>query len=333
MQRAAPLQVLPWALIDCTNIVSLRPKARSYACHVICHVCIDARLQAVADVLVAVQDAFEAIVCNFVDNQKLVQGVGSPQHKDEAQFLIVSQLGKLLPHLLSCITHPLLQRDLVCALPAKSSLTAYFRRHLALSFLLHPDSLTEPLTERELPALVHKVLQTSPGFRINKETNYHHLTARMAVLDVAIGPGLLVVPYQPLVSPAPSQSGSSPLLAPTPASDEVKEFNRVTDALAQHIKMLGNSIMEAGAVADLTILDAKDSVERLCARLEHAVRIGGKKSVNVFGDDDDGKQLKVSDIFRRAAKVQKSAPGGGIFDDDDTEDGAAAAQIEAEIAK
>lgn len=155
----------------------------------------------------------------------------------------------------------------------------------------------------------------------------------MAVLDVAIGPGLLVVPYQPLVSPAPSQSGSSPLLAPTPASDEVKEFNRVTDALAQHIKMLGNSIMEAGAVADLTILDAKDSVERLCARLEHAVRIGGKKSVNVFGDDDDGKQLKVSDIFRRAAKVQKSAPGGGIFDDDDTEDGAAAAQIEAEIAK
>lgn len=321
-------------LLSCTNTVSLRPKARSYACHILCHVCIDARLHAVADVLAAIQDALEAIICNFVDNQKLIQGVGSPQPKDEAQFLISSQLSSLLPHLLSSVTHPLLQRDLVCALPATSPLTAYFRRHLALSFLLHPEALTVPLTDREVPALVHKLLQTSQGFRINKGTNYHHLTARMAVLDIAIGPGLLVVPYQPLISPAPSQSGSSPLLAPTPASDDVKEFNKVVDALAQHIKLLGNSIMEAGAVADLTILDAKDSVERLCARLEHAVRIGGKKSVDVFGNDDEGKQLKVTDIFRRAAMVRKSAPvpANGIFDNDDDDDSAVAAQIEAETA-
>ncbi|KAH7398938.1 hypothetical protein DE146DRAFT_678036 [Phaeosphaeria sp. MPI-PUGE-AT-0046c] len=281
---------------------------------------------------VTVQNALEAILCNFIDNKKLIQGVGSPQLKDEARFLITSQFGSLLPHLLASVTHPLLQRDLVCALPATSPLTAYFRRHLALSFLLHPDILNLPLTDREIPVLVHKLLQNSRGFRINKETNYRHLTARIAVLDMAIGPGLLVVPYQPLASPAPSQPGSSPLLAPTPASDEVKEFNKVVDALAQHIKFLGNSIMEAGAVADLTILDAKDSVERLCARLEHAVRVGGKKAVDVFGNDDDGKQLKVTDIFRRAAMVRKTTPGSGIFDDDHENSGAISAQIEAENA-
>jgi hypothetical protein len=92
--------------------------------------------------------------------------------------------------------------------------------------------------------------------------------------------------------------------------------------------------MEAGAVADLTILDAKDCVERLCSRLEHAVRIGGKKSHDVFGSNDEGMQLKVSDIFRKVNKARKKAAPGGIFDEEDEEvANAVAAQIEAETAE
>jgi hypothetical protein len=294
----------------------------------------DNRVLADSDVLSCVQDAIEATLCNFVDSRKLVQGVGSPKPQYEVQSLIASQLSDVLPQLLSRVTHPVLQRDLVCALPAKSPLTAYFRRHLALSFLVHPDTVDLPLADPQVPAFVHEHLRRSQSFRINKETDYRFLTARMTLLDVVIGPGLSTIPYQPLVSPAPSRSESSPIMAPVPGSDEVKEFNKEVDALAQHIKLLGNSIMEAGAVTDLTILDAKDSIERLCSRLEHAVRIGGKKMHDVFGDDEEDKQLKVTDIFRKVAKARKSASTGGIFDSDDdgVDDAAAAAQLEAETA-
>lgn len=313
--------------------LSLRIKARSYALSILIHTCLDDRILADPYVLSAIQDAIEATVCNFVDNRNLVQGVGSSQPQDDVQTLIVSQLSDVLPQLLVHITHPVMQRNLVYALPARSPLTAYFQRHLALSFLVHPGAVEVPLGDPEMPAFIHKLLKTSPNFRINKDTDYRFLTARMTLLDIAVGPGLSSVPYQPLLSPAPSRQGSSPILAPTLEMDEVKNFNKEVDALAQQIKVLGNSIIEAGAVADLTILDAKDSVERLCSRLEHAVRIGGKKIHDVFGDDDEVKQLKVTDIFRRVAKARKNAPaGGGIFDQDDDTDDAVTAQIDTETA-
>jgi hypothetical protein len=102
------------------------------------------------------------------------------------------------------------------------------------------------------------------------------------------------------------------------------------DALAKHIKLVGNSIIEAGAVADLTILEAKDCVERLCARLEHAVRIGGKKSYDMFGtnNDDQGKQRNIKDMFSK-----KSRPN--IFENEESmdDDSAAAAQLNNEAAE
>ncbi|KAH5094338.1 hypothetical protein HBI46_233770 [Parastagonospora nodorum] len=312
----------------------LRIKARSYALSILIHTCLDDRARADPCVLSTIQEAIEATMCNFVDNRKLTHGVGSSQPQDEDQTLIASQLSDVLPQLLARITHPVMQRDLVYALPTRSPLTAYFQRHLALSFLVHPGTVEVPLGDPEMPAFIHKLLKTSPNFRINKNTDYCFLTARITLLDIAVGPGLSSVPYQPLLSPAASRAGSSPIMAPAPEIDEVKNFNKEVDALAQQIKILGNSIIEAGAVADLTILDAKDSVERLCSRLEHAVRIGGKKMHDVFGDDDEVKQLKVTDIFRRVAKARKNAPAGGIFDQDDDADtdDAVTAQIKAETA-
>lgn len=146
---------------------------------------------------------------------------------------------------------------------------------------------------------------------MSKDANYSHVAARLALLDIAIGPGPTTVPYLPLISPPPSETGSSPPLAPTPASSELKEFNKGVDALAQHIKLIGNSIVETGATLDLTILEAKERCERLFWRLQHAVRIGGKKAENVFGDDDE-KQLKVKKFFKPFPK--KAVKKESIFD-------------------
>ena len=293
---------------------------RNHALYVLCHVCMDDRVTANADVLGAIQDAIEAIICNFVDNHRLGSGVGFPPTQEHTQSLTVSQFSGTISQLLLRVTHPILQKNLICALPARSPLTAYLQRHLALSFLLYPAVVDVPLADSKLPDLVHQHLSTSPNFRINKGTDYGHLAARLTLLDIAIGPGLLSVPYQPLVSPTPSQAGSSPVMAPFPVSSEVKDFNKTVDALAQHIKVLGNSIVEAGAVVDLTILDAKDCVERLCSRLEHVVRIGGRRVHSVFDNHDvEDKQLRVNKFFLKTTKkIPTPAPQrGGIFDEDE----------------
>ncbi|KAH7090506.1 hypothetical protein FB567DRAFT_437532 [Paraphoma chrysanthemicola] len=308
----------------------LRTKTRGHAFLLLCHVCLDDRVLTDMDLLRHVQNAVETIICNFADNQKLTQGVGSSTFHDSSN-LIIAQLSDVLPQLALRLADPILQRNLVRALPAESPLTSYLQRHIALCFLLHPTMVNFPLADPQLPDLLHRHLDTLSNLRINKNTNYGFLAARMTLLDVAIGPGLPSVPYLPLTSPAPSQAGSSPIMAPAPEMSETREFNRVVDALAQHVKMLGNSIVEAGAVVDLTILEAKDSVERLSARLEHAVRIGGKKHHDVFGNESEAKQLRVTDIFRKAAKSRKAPPASGIFDDDD-DDEAAASQLRMELA-
>jgi hypothetical protein len=276
-----------------------------------------------SDVLGAVQGAIEAVTCNFVDNQTLNQGVGSPSSTADAQFLIALQLSEVLPVLLARITHPVLQRNLVCALPATSPLTAYLKRHLALAFLFHPHIVDMSLADPELPALIHNHLDESSHFRIKKKTNYSSLAARVTLLDIGIGPGPITVPYHPLISPALSQADSSPILAPLAASSSTKHFNNEVESLAQHIKMIGNSIVEAGAVTDLTILEAKDCFERLCARLEYAVRVGGKQYHNVFGDVEEMKQLKMTAMWDKV-HGRIALPTRGIFDDADDEDEASA---------
>ena len=295
----------------------LHSKARIHAFHLLCHTCLDDRLLLDPDTLNSVQDAMEAVICQYADNHKLTTGVGNPQ-PDDLHSLITFQLKHSFPKLLTRVTNPLLQAKLVHAFPTRSPLTAYLQRYLALAFLLHPRTLDIPLADPQLPKLVHSYLETSLHWRMSKDTNYSFVAARISLLDIAIGPGPLTVPYLPLISPPASEAGSSPPLAPTPASSEVKEFNKEVDALCQHIKVLGNSIVETGAALDLTILEAKERCERLFWRLQHAVRIGGKKADNVFGDHEDEKQQKVRKFFKPLSG--KTTPRESIFDQDgDTE--------------
>lgn len=219
--------------------------------------------------------------------------------------------------MLSRVTNPLLQANLIHAFPIRSPLTAYLRRYLALSFLFYPEKVDMPLTDPQLHKLIHDHLDDSPHYCMRKDTNYSHVAARFGLLDVAIGPGLGIVPYVPLISPPPSENGSSPPVAPPPETSDVKAFNKEVDALAQRIKLIGNSIVETGAALDLTILEAKERCERLFWRLQHAVRIGGKKAENVFGDDD-GKQLKIKMLFKQLPK--KAPQRKSIFDQDEEDE-------------
>lgn len=261
----------------------------------------------------SVQDAIEAVICH---HHNLTSGVGSPP-SDNVHSLIISQLTYVIPKLLSRVTNPLLQANLIHAFPIRSPLTAYLRRYLALSFLFYPEKVDMPLTDPQLHKLIHDHLDNSPHYCMRKDTNYSHVAARFGLLDVAIGPGLGIVPYVPLISPPPSENGSSPPVAPPPETSDVKAFNKEVDALAQRIKLIGNSIVETGAALDLTILEAKERCERLFWRLQHAVRIGGKKAENVFGDDD-GKQLKIKMLFKQLPK--KAPQRKSIFDQDEEDE-------------
>ncbi|KAA8618411.1 hypothetical protein PtrV1_07840 [Pyrenophora tritici-repentis] len=291
----------------------LRTKARGHALFMLCHVCLDDRVVADSEVLCAIQDAIEALVCHFADNYRLNSAVGSPLLQD-VQSLISSQLSDIIPQLLAKVTHPTLQRNLICAFPARSPLTAYLQRHLALAFLVHPVSVDVPLADPKVSDILLDHLDKSPDFRVNRDVDYSLLAAQFTLLDIAIGPGLSTVPYQPLLSPTPSQAGSSPTRALLPATSEVKNFNNQVDTLARRIKLLGNSIIEIGA-GDLSILETKDCIERLVARLEHSVRIGGKKVHNVFGTDEDNTQSKLNKFFKKALKPTTPTPLQSIFDE------------------
>jgi hypothetical protein len=157
-------------------------------------------------------------------------------------------------------------------------LTAAFRRHLALSFVLYPTPLTISLSDSDFCALIHDHLDASKAFTITNKTHYASLAASFSLLDIGIGPGPTKVPCQP-----PPIDGEPP---PTLLNAEEIAFNKQIDALVQHIKLLSNRIIEAGAMSDLTRLEAKDCAERLCHRLENASRIGGRKKRSVFDDED-----------------------------------------------
>lgn len=126
------------------------------------------------------------------------------------------------------------------------------------------------------------------------------------MLDIAIGPGLLNVPYQPLLSLPPSPVEEATILPPRLTGDE-KAFNEQVDALAHHVEVVSSSIVESGGIVDLSRLQAKDCSERIYHRLQNAVRIGGKKKFNVFGSNDMEFDTTVFKGFAKMASKRKAS--------------------------
>ncbi|KAF2446967.1 hypothetical protein P171DRAFT_242498 [Karstenula rhodostoma CBS 690.94] len=288
--------MLPPALVNVCKLLQLpgsllRAEARRRALKILFVICMDNGVQRVSAVLHAVQDAIESLICPIPSTGE-----------------IASILDDIISHLLVRVRHPILQRNLVTALPTRYPLTASIQRHLALSFLLHPTKITHPLTSHETLNSIHDHLEKSPTFRVKKNTDYTILAAHFMLLDIAIGPGPLTVPFQLITSPSASQEsqGQSPVEPPKPTSDEVKAFNREVDALAQQIRLIGNRINVAGAITDLSRLTASDACDRLCVRLEHVVRIGGRKMNRVFGGEEDNQDNKAT--FAKFFAKKKQGP-------------------------
>jgi hypothetical protein len=266
-----------------------------------------------AEMLCAVQDATEAILCSAGKLMSLV----SRRPPSRSSPLIARQLNEVVPLLLKTVRHSILQRNLVRSMPAKSPLTAYYQRYLACAFIFHPQLLDVPLDSPQAATLLRSHLEHSADFRVNKDTNYMFLSARLALLDIGIGPGPMTVPYHPLLSPATSQVEDSPFVtAPGPQSLEGKAFNREVDALAQLIKHVSSSIVETGAMSELSRLEAKDCSERMYHRLENAVRIGGRKLVDIFGTNNDSNGVRtMSQWLQSRSKSGSHTPTVKVTED------------------
>lgn len=194
---------------------------------------------------------------------------------------------------------------------------------MALALFLHPTPFDVPLDSPRVPSLIHTHLQESPNFTFNKHTDYSALAARLTLLDIGIGPGPTTVPYQPLLSPT-IQPDDLPVLPKTVSlSPEQVAFNQLVDALTQRVKLLGNNIVQVGAVSDLSRLEAKDCSDRLYHRLENAVRIGGRRKKGPFIDKDQEDTSTQKVLHKWLAKRPDKAHVVNVdVDSDGMQDGA-----------
>ncbi|KAF2873178.1 hypothetical protein BDV95DRAFT_569037 [Massariosphaeria phaeospora] len=268
----------------------LQLEARSHALCILLHLCLDHSVMSDASSLHLVQDAIEAVMCNITDNANLTK-----------------VLDDIIFQLLRRISHPVLQHNLVRSLPAKSPLTAEFQRLLALSFLVYPTEVNCSTANPEAPSLILAHLRESPNFNMVRGTDYTSLAARLSLLDIGIGPGPGNVPFKHL------QEDSSGKPVPCPFSPDDRAFNQKVDELAKQIKMVGNSIVESGALTDLTRLEAKDCCERLYHRLEYVVRIGGKQKADpiVSAVDSEYHQVipKITNFYKPKDKSVNNTAG------------------------
>lgn len=198
------------------------------------------------------------------------------------------------------------------SLPTKSPLTATFRQQLALAFLLYPTPLDTPVSSPGIAAIIHNYLDGTSHFNITRDTNYADLAARLSLLDVGIGPGPTTVPDLRSPEPLYEESKSPIPIRLSSLSTEEIAFNKEVDTLAKRVRLLSNKIVEAGAISDLTRLDAKDGSEKLCHRLEDAVRIGGRKKINIF-EDENAAEVKSKRFFGKwLGKKSNSSTKGRI---------------------
>ncbi|KAF2017279.1 hypothetical protein BU24DRAFT_420319 [Aaosphaeria arxii CBS 175.79] len=261
----------------------LSPESSGHALLILIHACFDDSVMSDATILQNVQDAIESLMCSILE--------------------LTPILADIVPLLLLRITNPILQSNCILSLPGNSPLTASFRRHLALAFLLNPTPLNIPLSHPELPKLIHSHLDTSKDFVADRHSDYTALAARLILLDIGIGPGLIEVPF-----PRPPESLQETPLVPKQSTLTMEEtaFNKHVDALARHVKIISNSIIETGALSDPARSDAKSSAEKLYHRLGNAVRIGGRKKELIFGGDEEEGSRRIMGRFFNWVRTSES---------------------------
>jgi hypothetical protein len=287
--QGAPKRTVPPALKGILQLLrSAAPhisnESREHALQILLQLCLDESVMSDAAVLQDVQEATEEMLVKIAESGLSLQNLAN----------------LVLPR----ITHPVLQNKLVLSLPARSATTASFRQHLALAFLLYPVPLNISPSNPKIYSLLHEHLETSRNYKIDRATDYSTLAARLYLLDVGIGPGpTTMLPSRPQVADsAQIEIPRSFSLSPAETA-----FNKEVDALTERIRLLGNRIVGAGALSDLTRLDAKDNCERLRHRLSNAVRIGGPKKRDPF-EARENTEMFENFFSRKVQEESKSAP-------------------------
>lgn len=163
---------------------------------------------------------------------------------------------------------PTLQLQILRCIPQTTLRLHEVRRRIALAFFFSKN-VEEIITASDNTLVLWEVtrqLEEQPQFKINKDTNYPELAALMSILDIAIDNGL---PINHNVV--------------TDREGEVR-FDKEVDDLAARIKQIWGSINDAGA-SFMSRINAKEVIQVLRMRLEHAIRTKPKPKLSIFERD------------------------------------------------
>lgn len=171
-------------------------------------------------------------------------------------------------------------------LPCGTSMSAAFRRTLSAAFFLPPDLPAPPPVPRDsvLTGQAYAIghyLDTSPLFDVNEHTDYTDLTARIEILDVAIGPGfspdpdLIAEPPPPRAAPFAQVSKADKELSDRIIAAQ-KTHNATIDNLSDKLTNILAKINDRGATI-MTRTDAKSVLDRVIQRLDQSARSTPRK--------------------------------------------------------
>lgn len=178
-----------------------------------------------------------------------------------------------------------LQLQLLQYLPASSPRLNLLRRRLAFAFCFHDQTYLSKAKAHlvDFKAIIHRL--NKPQFDINRETNYPHLAASIAILAIGLDNG-------------------DPPSADTDKNVEMA-FNDNVDALAQRIKTMFTQIADTGA-SHMKRTEAKEVLESFYLCLVYAVRTRQKPRGMMWGNDTETEKQKsmMIDFTRRQGSAQ-----------------------------
>ncbi|QIX00867.1 hypothetical protein AMS68_006384 [Peltaster fructicola] len=166
----------------------------------------------------------------------------------------------------------------IATLPVTTAALHHFRRRLALQYMLKTDAnidMTSPATGE----LILEVLRTNPVLSVNSQTNWALMHWIVQLLDICIDAGF---------------SDFTFMTDTALETQEEKRFNKQVDEVSQRLRLIANSIRDAGT-SHLRRTEAKGALDRLVLRIELSVRTRPKRKAAVFGGRVGGGQ---QDLFK-----------------------------------
>lgn len=228
-------------------------------------------------------------------------------------WLTKQQIRAVGLNILTSVPNPILIHRLLSSLPSSSSETQIFKRRLALSyFMKSEDYLVDSLDNVSITAKVAALLHRNIKFKIRENTDYEGMTARIGILDIAIGAGFsdfdfLIQDTGPIDNPVVSDKmGRRP-----PPSEEEKAFNEAIDSVVAELRLITSNIRDAGA-AHMQRIECKGMLDRVSYRLEYAARTRPKPKKSAFGRGSGGPEAFKGFLLSR---VELQQDGGAESSD------------------